>query len=115
MIGLPAGTRIWLAAGLTDMRRGFDGLAALAQSALAQEPFSGHVFVFRGRRGDIIKLLWWDGQGLCLFAKRLEKGRFIWPQAESGSVSLSPAQLSMLLEGIDWRMPVRTWQPTRAA
>jgi transposase len=115
MIGLPSGTRIWLAAGLTDMRRGFDGLAALAQSALDQEPFSGHVFVFRGRRGDIIKLLWWDGQGLCLFAKRLEKGRFIWPQAESGSVSLTPAQLSMLLEGIDWRMPVRTWQPTRAA
>jgi transposase len=115
MIGLPSGTRIWLAAGLTDMRRGFDGLAALAQSALEQEPFSGHVFVFRGRRGDIIKLLWWDGQGLCLFAKRLEKGRFIWPQAESGSVSLTPAQLSMLLEGIDWRMPVRTWQPTRAA
>jgi transposase len=115
MIGLPSGTRIWLAAGRTDMRRGFDGLAALAQSALEQEPFSGHVFVFRGRRGDIIKLLWWDGQGMCLFAKRLEKGRFIWPQAESGSVSLTPAQLSMLLEGIDWRMPVRTWQPTLAA
>ena len=71
MIGLPSGTRIWLAAGRTDMRRGFDGLAALAQSALEQEPFSGHVFVFRGRRGDIIKLLWWDGQGMCLFAKRL--------------------------------------------
>lgn len=88
MIGLPSGTRIWLAAGLTDMRRGFDGLAALAQSALEQEPFSGHVFVFRGRRGDIIKLLWWDGQGLCLFAKRLEKGRFIWPQAQSGAVVL---------------------------
>ncbi|MDO8252828.1 MAG: IS66 family insertion sequence element accessory protein TnpB [Rhodoferax sp.] len=115
MIGLPAGTRVWLAAGLTDMRRGFDGLAALVQSALAQDPFSGHVFVFRGRRGDIIKLLWWDGQGMCLFAKRLEKGRFIWPQADSGSVSLTPAQLSMLLEGIDWRMPVRTWQPTLAA
>jgi transposase len=114
MIGLPSGTRIWLAAGLTDMRRGFDGLAALAQSALEQDPFSGHVFVFRGRRGDIIKLLWWDGQGLCLFAKRLERGRFIWPQAASGSVILSPAQLSMLLEGIDWRMPVRTAQPTRA-
>ena len=114
MIGLPAGTRVWLAAGLTDMRRGFDGLAALVQSALTQDPFSGHVFVFRGRRGDIIKLLWWDGQGMCLFAKRLEKGRFIWPQADSGSVSLTPAQLSMLLEGIDWRMPVRTWQPTLA-
>ena len=115
MIGLPSGTRIWLAAGRTDMRRGFDGLAALAQSALEQEPFSGHVFVFRGRRGDIVKLLWWDGQGMCLFAKRLEKGRFIWPQAQSGSVSLTPEQLSMLLEGIDWRMPVRTWQPTLAA
>ena len=114
MIGLPAGTRVWLAAGQTDMRKGFDGLAALAQSALTQDPFSGHVFVFRGRRGDIVKLLWWDGQGLCLFAKRLEKGRFVWPQADS-AVSLTPAQLSMLLEGIDWRMPTRTWQPQRAA
>ena len=72
MIGLPAGTRVWLAAGLTDMRCGFDGLAALVQGALTQDPFSGHVFVFRGRRGDIVKLLWWDGQGMCLFAKRLE-------------------------------------------
>ena len=115
MIGLPAGTRVWLAAGLTDMRRGFDGLAALVQGALTQDPFSGHVFVFRGRRGDIVKVLWWDGQGMCLFAKRLEKGRFIWPQADSGSVALSPAQLSMLLEGIDWRMPQRTWKPTLAA
>lgn len=115
MIGLPAGTRVWLAAGLTDMRRGFDGLAALVQGALTQDPFSGHVFVFRGRRGDIVKVLWWDGQGMCLFAKRLEKGRFIWPQADSGSVALSPAQLSMLLEGIDWRMPRRTWQPALAA
>ena len=115
MIAPPANTQIWIAAGVTDMRRGFDGLAALVQSALTQDPFSGHVFVFRGKRGDIIKLLWWDGQGMCLFAKRLEKGRFIWPQADSGSVSLTPAQLSMLLEGIDWRMPVRTWQPTLAA
>ena len=114
MIGVPTGTRVWLAAGLTDMRRGFDGLAALVQSALTQDPFCGHVFVFRGKRGDIIKLLWWDGQGMCLFAKRLEKGRFIWPQADSGSVALTPAQLSMLLEGIDWRMPVRTWQPSLA-
>ena len=115
MIGLPAGTRVWLAAGRTGMRKGFDGLATLAQTALTQDPFSGHVFVFRGRRGDIIKLLWWDGQGMCLFAKRLEKGHFVWPQADSGSVSLTPSQLSMLLEGIDWRMPTRTWQPSRAA
>ncbi len=115
MIGLPAGTRVWLAAGQTDMRKGFDGLAAMAQTSLIQDPFSGHVFVFRGRRGDIVKLLRWDGQGLCLFSKRLEKGRFVWPQADSGAVSLTPAQLSMLLEGIDWRMPTRTWQPQRAA
>lgn len=115
MIALPAGTRIWLAAGATDMRKGFDGLAALVQSTLAHNPFCGHVFVFRGRRGDMVKLLWFDGDGLCLLAKRLERGRFVWPQATSGSVSLSRAQLSMLLEGIDWRRPQRTWQPELAA
>jgi transposase len=115
MISLPAGTRIWLAAGVTDMRRGMDGLAAIVQSTLAENPFSGHVFIFRGRRGDLVKVLWWSGDGLCLFAKRLERGRFIWPQADSGAVHLTGAQLSMLLEGIDWRRPERTWQPTRAA
>ncbi|RZI74735.1 MAG: transposase [Pseudomonas sp.] len=111
MIGLPVHTRVWIAASHTDMRKGFNGLAALVQTTLADNPYSGHVFVFRGRRGDIIKVLWFDGQGLLLLAKRLEKGRFFWPQATSGSVSLTPAQLSMLLEGIDWRMPARTWQP----
>jgi transposase len=115
MIGLPTGTRVWIAAGVTDMRKGMDGLAALAQTALEQEPFSGHVFVFRGRRGDLLKLVWFDGDGLCLFAKRLERGRFIWPQANSGTVSLTVAQLSMLLEGIDWRRPQRTWRPEAAA
>jgi transposase len=111
MIPIPANTRVWIAAGHTDMRRGFDGLAATVQTALAANPFCGHIFVFRGRRGDIIKVLWFDGQGLCLFAKRLERGHFVWPQATEGAVSLTPAQLSMLLEGIDWRMPQRTWQP----
>lgn len=111
MIPLPAGTRIWLAAGVTDMRRGMYGLGALVQTALAENPYSGHVFVFRGRRGDLIKVLWWSGDGLCLFAKRLESGRYTWPQASSGTVCLSSAQLSMLLEGIDWRRPRRTWQP----
>lgn len=105
---VPIGTRIWLAAGTTDMRKGFTGLTALVQTALASSPFSGQLFLFRGRRGDLMKLLWWDGTGLCLMAKRLERGRFIWPQAQSGSVSLTAAQLSMLLEGIDWRHPVRT-------
>ena len=114
MIGLPAGTRIWLAAGITDMRAGMNGLAAKVDSALNENPYSGHVFVFRGRRGDMIKVLWWTGDGLCLLAKRLEKGRFVWPQASSGSVTLSQAQLSMLLEGIDWRRPERIWQPTLA-
>jgi transposase len=111
VIQLPAGTKIWIAAGVTDLRRGFDGLSAQVQTALQQQPFSGHVFVFRGRRGDIVKLLWWDGDGLCLFAKRLERGRFIWPKAENGTVQLSRAQLSMLLEGIDWRRVERTWRP----
>lgn len=115
MISPPAGTRVWLAAGVTDMRKGMDGLAALVQTALAENPFSGHIFVFRGRRGDLVKLLWFDGDGLCLFAKRLERGRFVWPQAPSGSVALSAAQLSMLLEGIDWRRPMRTWAPELAA
>jgi len=103
MIALPAHTRIWIAAGVTDLRRGFTGLSALVQAKLEESPFSGHVFVFRGRRGDLIKVLWYDGDGLCLLAKRLERGRFVWPQAASGSVSLTRAQLSMLLEGIDWR------------
>jgi transposase len=115
MIALPPGTRIWIAAGITDLRKGFDGLAALIQETLHKQPFSGQMFVFRGKRGDLVKLLWWDGDGLCLLAKRLERGRFVWPQAENGSVCLSRAQLSMLLEGIDWRRPQRTWQPQRAA
>jgi len=115
MISPPAGTRVWLAAGVTDMRKGMDGLAALAQTALLENPFSGHIFAFRGRRGDLVKLLWFDGDGLCLFAKRLERGHFVWPQATSGAVALSAAQLSMLLEGIDWRRPARTWAPELAA
>ena len=114
MIALPAGARVWLAAGATDMRKGFDGLAGLVQTQLLEDPFSGQLFVFRGRRGDRVKILWWDGDGLCLFAKRLERGRFVWPQATSGTVSLSGAQLSMLLEGIDWRRPERTFEPRLA-
>jgi transposase len=108
MIGFPGGVRIWLACGVTDLRKGFDGLSALAQTQLAEDPFSGSLFVFRGRRGDKIKLLWWDDDGVCLFAKRLEQGRFVWPQSSHGTVHLTHAQLSMLLEGIDWRRPKRT-------
>ncbi len=114
MIPVPTSTRVWLAAGVTDMRKGFNGLAALAQDVLKQDPFSGHLFVFRGRRGDLLKVIWFDGQGACLFSKRLEKGRFVWPSATSGKVTLTPAQLAMLLEGIDWRTPERTWRPLTA-
>jgi len=86
------------------------GLASLVETTLESSAYSGHVFVFRGRRGDLIKVLWADGDGLCLFMKRLERGRFVWPLAASGSVHLTQAQLSMLLEGIDWRRPYRTSQ-----
>jgi transposase len=96
------------------MRRGFIGLSAMVQTVLSENPFSGHLFVFRGRRGDLIKVLWFDGDGFCLFAKRLERGRFVWPKADSGTVALTRAQLSMLLEGIDWRRPVRTASPQLA-
>src|SRR3984893_16256761 len=91
---VPVGTHIWLAAGVTDMRRGFGGLSSLVQNTLAENPLSGHIFVFRGRRGDLIKLLWWDGDGLCLLAKRLERGRFVWPRAEEGGVVLGQEQRS---------------------
>lgn len=111
MIPVPAQTKVWLAAGVTDMRKGFTGLSALAEKQLRLDPYSGHLFVFRGRRGDLIKVIWYDGQGSCLFSKRLEKGRFVWPSVDKGKVALSPAQLSMLLEGIDWRNPERTWRP----
>ncbi len=114
MIPVPAHTKVWLAAGVTDMRKGFNGLSILAQDALEQDPFSGHLFVFRGRRGDLIKIIWWDGQGACLFSKRLERGRFVWPSPNNGKVAITSAQLAMLLEGIDWRAPVRTWRPLKA-
>jgi transposase len=114
VIPVPSNTRVWLAAGVTDMRRCFNTLAAQAEKTLAADPFSGHLFVFRGRRGDLLKIIWWDSQGACLFSKRLERGRFVWPAAKDGKISLTAAQLAMLLEGIDWRMPQRTWRPLKA-
>lgn len=108
MVSPVPGHRIWLVAGVTDMRKGFDGLASVVKTQIDADPLSGHLFVFRGRRGDRIKALWWDGDGLCLYAKRLERGRFVWPQAQDGKAHLTAAQLSMLLEGIDWRRPKRT-------
>ena len=111
MIPVPSNTRVWLAAGVTDMRKGFAGLFAQAKTVLQENPYSRHLFVFRGRRGDLLKVIWWDGQGACLFSKRLEKGRFVWPSPASGKVHVTAAQLAMLLEGIDWRTPQRSWTP----
>jgi transposase len=112
MIPVPSGVRVWLATGRTDMRRGMNGLALQIQEVLKRDPYGGHLFVFRGRRGDLIKVLWHDTQGTCLFSKRLERGRFIWPSPADGAVTITPAQLGYLLEGIDWRMPQKTWRPT---
>jgi transposase len=98
MIVLPSGAHVWPACGYADMRKGMDGLAMLAQQVLAEDPFGGALFAFRGKRGGLIKLLWPDGQGLCLFSKRLERGHFQWPVTDTGRVSLTPALLSMLLE-----------------
>ncbi|WP_247996549.1 IS66 family insertion sequence element accessory protein TnpB [Brucella tritici] len=115
MITLPSGqdVRVWIATGYTDMRCGFPSLALRVQEVLKHDPLGGHLFCFRGRRGDLIKLIWHDGQGSCLFTKRLERGKFIWPSAEGGAVAISPAQLSYLLSGIDWRNPQETWRPTK--
>jgi transposase len=109
LIPVPANTRVWLAAVVIDMGKGFAALAAQSEAVLKQDPFAGQLFVFRGRRGDLVEIIWWDGQGACMFLKRLEKRRFVWPLAKEGKVALSPAQLSMLLEGIDWRAPQRSW------
>ncbi len=114
MIPVPASVRVFLATGHTDMRKGFDGLSLAVQEHLKMHAHAGQIFVFRGRRGDLIKVLWHDGQGMCLFSKRLEKGRFIWPSPADGAIQLSPAQLGYLLEGIDWRAPQRTWRPEAA-
>ena len=91
MIPVPSNTRIWLAAGITDMRRGFNTLAAQTEKVLGEDPFSGHLFVFRGRRGDLLKIIWWDNQGACLFSKRLERGRFVWPAAKDGKRRRKPS------------------------
>jgi transposase len=110
MIPVSSGVRVWLAVGRTDMRRGMNGLALQVQQALGRDPHGGDLFVFRGRRGDLVKILWHDGLGMSLFAKRLEKGRFIWPSLADGVVAISTAQLAYMLDGIDWRNPQKTWK-----
>ncbi len=114
MIAIPTGVRVWLATGHTDMRRGFRSLALLVQEELKRDPHAGDLYVFRGRRGDLIKVIWHDGQGACLFTKRSEQRRFLWPSMADGVVTISVAQMSYLLSGIDWRMPQKTWRPKAA-
>ena len=89
-------------------------LALQVQEDLGRDPHAGDLYIFRGRRGDLVKILWSDGVGTSLYAKRLERGRFQWPVTSGDAVSIGAAQLGYLLEGIDWRNPIRTWRPSRA-
>jgi transposase len=114
MIAPPSGVHVWLAAGVTDMRRGMNGLALQVQQGHRRDPHAGDVYVFRGKRGDLLKILWHDGLGMSLYAKRLERGRFIWPTPSDGMVAITLAQLGYMLEGIDWRNPLRTWRQEAA-
>ena len=114
MIVPPSGVRVWLANGHTDMRRGMNGLVLQVQEALQRDPHAGDLYVFRGRRGDLVKILWHDGLGMSLYAKRLERGRFLWPSPVDGCVAISASQLGYMLDGIDWRNPQRTWRPEMA-
>ena len=114
MIVPPSGVRVWLATGATDMRRGMNSLALQVQEALQRDPHAGDLYVFRGKRGDLLKILWHDGLGMSLYAKRLERGKFIRPSPVDGALAISAAQLSYMLAGIDWRNPQRTWRPELA-
>ena len=115
MIAFPAGTKVWIAGGVTDMRRGMNTLALTVQQGLGRDPHAGEIFCFRGRKGDLVKLLWHDGVGMSLYLKRLEAGKFIWPVSPDGTaVAISAAQLGYLLEGIDWRNPRWTQRPAKA-
>jgi transposase len=114
---LPPNVKVHLALGFIDMRKGIDGLAMLVQGVLHQDPFTGHLFVFRGRtRANLIKIIHWDGTGFCLFTKRLEQGVFLWPPSlkSDETLSLTSAQLSLLIEGVDWRAPEQRWRPAIA-
>jgi transposase len=105
MIPISSGVRVWIATGHTDMRRGMQGLPLQVQDCLKRDPHGGDLFVFRGRKGDLIKILWHDGIGLSLYAERLDKGRLIWPSVVNGAVAITAAEMAYMLEVIDWRNP----------
>jgi transposase len=114
IIPISGDIRIWLATGRTDMRKGMNTLALQVQQAFGRDPYAGDLFVFRGLRGDKLKMIWHDGLGMSLYVKRLERGSFIWPAVANGAVSITPAQLNYMLSGIDWRNPVYTFRPALA-
>lgn len=111
---IPAGARVWIAMGHTDMRRGRQSLAAMVQQSFSRDSFAGDLWVFRGRNGSLVKIIWHDGLGMSLYSKRLERGKFIWPTAKGGIVSLTSSQLACLLDGVDWRNPQYSWRPQSA-
>jgi transposase len=114
VIAFPAGTKVWIAGGVTDMRCGMNSLALKVQAGLERDPFGGELFCFRGRRADKAKILWHDGVGMSLYVKRLEAGKFVWPTAGVGeALAISAAQLGYLLDGIDWRNPRWTQRPSK--
>ena len=114
MIPIPAGGRVWIATGHTDMRKGMNSLSLQIQETLKRNPFGGDLYIFRGRRGDLVKILWSDALGMSLYLKRLERGKFIWPSPADGVIAITAAQMGYMLEGIDWRHPQRTWRPEAA-
>jgi len=122
VIPIASVVRVWIATGHTDMRRGKNSLALLVQEVFRRDSHGGDLYVFRGKSGKLIKILWHDGLGMSLYAKRLERGRFLWPvcvrvcvcSSADGVVTITPAQLGYLLEGIDWRLPQQTWRPQAA-
>lgn len=103
MIGPTGAVRVMMATRPVDFRKGVDGLAALVRETMGADPFSGAVYVFRSKRADRVKLVFWDGTGVCLFSKRLEDGQFRWPKVQDGAIRLTAAELSALIEGLDWR------------
>jgi len=103
MIDPAPGTKVMVATRPLDFRKGADSLAALVAAEYGGKPYPGVIYVFRAKRADRVKLIWWDGTGLCLMAKRLEQGTFRWPRIQEGVVRLTAAQLGALLEGLDWR------------
>ncbi len=110
----PRGRRVWIATGHTDMRKGMNSLSLQIQETLKRDPFGGDLYIFRGRKGDLVKILWSDALGVSLYLKRLERGKFIWPSPADGVIAISSAQMGYMLEGIDWRHPQRTWRPEAA-